>query len=316
MPTRREFLAGALALLAAACTGGTDRGPNPPPGQRGSIRELTRGAPQLSILGVGPGAIGGDTRDPIQTGSPIVTFDLSVSNQLIVGGTPQVYLAKDETHRALGPFPAAWTPFTAYDKTGDRSPKSPIPGVYAAEIKVPSPGLWTIAAVGPGGRSQGVAETHVFTSDDVLAAVGSKAIPVATPVATSQKGLLEVCTRMPPDPMHYIALDEALRNGKPTVAVFSTPEFCESRLCGPVTDEALLVFRKLGKAKVNFVHVEEFLPGPDLKPDASKQSPAFRKWGFLTEPWTIVIDGNGVIRRRFEGSVTAPVIDAALRPLL
>ena len=76
------------------------------------------------------------------------------------------------------------------------------------------------------------------------------------------------------------------------------------------------MFRELGKDKANFIHVEEFLPGPDLKPDASRQSPAFRAWGFTTEPWTILIDKRGVIRRRFEGSITAPVIDAALRPLL
>jgi hypothetical protein len=116
--------------------------------------------------------------------------------------------------------------------------------------------------------------------------------------------------------MHYVSLADAFTNGKPTVAVFSTPLLCQSRLCGPVTDEVMLVFQKLGKAGANFVHVEEFLPGPDLKPDASKFSPGFRKWDLTTEPWVFVIDKKGVIRDRYQGPTTAPMIETSMRPLL
>jgi hypothetical protein len=322
MPSRREFLAGAVALAVTACTGKSNPRPSGPrspsrlPSGPITIDDLQAGAPQLSLLGVGPGAIGGDPKDPLQTGKPFITFDLSTEANLIGGGTPLVYVAKEPTDAALGPFKGQWGEFTAYGKTGDHSPKSPIPGVYTAQIDLPSPGLWTIAAVGPGGRVQGVGVTHVYAAKDVLGGVGAKAIPVKTPVATTDRELREVCTRTPPDPMHAISLDVALRNGKPTVAVFATPRFCESKLCGPVTDEALLVFQDVGAAKANFIHLEEFLPGPSLQPDASTQSAAFRAWHLRTEPWIFVIDADGVIRARFEGSITAPVIDAALRPLL
>jgi hypothetical protein len=314
MPSRREFIAGALATVAVACTGKKDIGPTPHSGT--SINDLKKGARQLSLLGLGAGAIGGDKRDPIQTGAPLLTFDLTVSQQIIEGGTPLVYAATDDNARALGPFRAVWTPFTAYEKTGDHSPKSPIPGVYAAQVELPKPGLYTFAAVAPGGPSQGVGVTHAYVSEHVNAAVGSKAIPVDTPVGHTEHELRTICTRNPPDPMHYISLAGALKNGKPTVAVFSTPLLCESRLCGPVTDEAMLVFQKLGKARANFVHVEEFLPGTDLKPDASRLSPGFARWGFRTEPWVIVIDKKGVIRSRSEGPATASTIAAALQPLL
>jgi hypothetical protein len=65
--------------------------------------------------------------------------------------------------------------------------------------------------------------------------------------------------------------------------------------------------------------VEEFLPGKDLQPpsaEAANQSPGFKAWGLLTEPWVYVIDGKGVIRARFEGPVVAQEIAAALQPLL
>jgi hypothetical protein len=154
----------------------------------------------------------------------------------------------------------------------------------------------------------------------VVAALGSKAVSVASPVATTTHGLKEICTRTPPDQMHYISLDEALRNGKPTVVSFATPLLCESQMCGPVVDEQILVFEKYGKQRANFIHVEEFLPGPDLKPPPATTdnlSPAFKAWGFTNEPWVIVIDAKGVIRGRLgPGSAAAGQIEAALQPLL
>jgi hypothetical protein len=111
--------------------------------------------------------------------------------------------------------------------------------------------------------------------------------------------------------MHYISLDEALTNGKPTVVSFATPKFCTSQLCGPVVDEQILVFEKIGKDKANFIHVEEF-PTQDV----SVQSPPFVAWKLHTEPWVFVIDSGGVIRARFLGPAVAPMIEAALTPLL
>jgi hypothetical protein len=317
MPTRREFLAGALALLATACSSGTSK-PGGTTAAPRSIADLTNGVPQLSLLGMGPGGTGGDPSDPIQAGTSLQTFDLGVgtAGQLLEGGVAALYAAPSENAALRGPFRSPWSPFTGYEKTGDHSPESPIPGVYVAQMTLPTAGLWTVAAVGPGGPSKGVGVSHVYVGEPTVAKVGSKAISVNTPVATTEHGLKEICTRQPPDPMHYISLDEALKNGKPTVAVFSTPLLCESQLCGPVTDEVLLSYEKYGKGKANFIHVEEFLPGPDLKPNASKLSPAFQAWGFRSEPWVIVIDKHGIIRARHLGPSTAPMVEFALKPLL
>src|SRR5919108_2544748 len=309
MPSRREFLAGGLALVATACSGGGSGGPGPTGPL--TIARLTRGAPQLSLLGLGPGAIGGDPTEPVQTGKSIVTFDLATpASRIVEGGTPKLYIATNENGRASGPFPGDWSPFTGYQKTGDRSPRSPIPGVYFGPVVFPRARVYTVAAADPGGPSKGVGITHVYVADKPPNAAGSKATPAKTPVATSPHGVREICTRVPPCPLHFISLAEALANGKPTVAVFSTPLLCQSRLCGPVTDEVILVFQQMGKGKANFVHVEEFLPGPDLKPDASKLSPGFRAWGLRTEPWVFVIDREGTIRDRYQGPTTAPMIEA------
>src|SRR5947199_22709 len=120
MPTRREFLAGALALWATACTGGTKPKPSSSPsGTPTSIADLTSGVPQLSLLGLGPGATGEGPTNPIQTGTNLLSFDLSVGTQgqLVEEGTPLLYAATSETAALKGPFSAAWSLFTGYDKT-------------------------------------------------------------------------------------------------------------------------------------------------------------------------------------------------------
>jgi hypothetical protein len=231
-----------------------------------------------------------------------------------------VWLARDETSRATGPFTAKWHPFTAYEETGDRSPASPLPGAFAAEVDFPTAGIWKIAAtVQQGSRRSAGTGVLPVSSGPIVAGLGTKATSTSTPVATTPAKIAEICTRMPVDRMHYISLDEALRNGKPTVVCFSTPLLCESRLCGPVTDEQILVFETYGPDRVNFIHVEEFLPGPDGKPPAATletRSPAFKAWRLETEPWVFVIDKQGVIRFRSVGPVTAPEIEVALQPLL
>jgi hypothetical protein len=110
--------------------------------------------------------------------------------------------------------------------------------------------------------------------------------------------------------MHTISLDKAVKSGTPTAVSFSTPLFCSSRMCGPAVDELLLAARQIG-GKANFIHVEEY---PTRKPD--KPVKAFTDWGFQTEPWTLVIDGKGIIRARFEGPLTDTQVADALRPLL
>jgi hypothetical protein len=246
----------------------------------------------------------------------LFTFGL-VNKQggLLTGGRPELWIAQNDSARPLGPFPATFYRFTPDPE--DQSPRSPLSGFYAARVTIPSAGRWIFAGVAGTQGSKFVGQRVVeVTSGRDPAAVGSKAISVRTPVATSESGRKKICTRPPPDPMHYISLDDALRNGKPTVVNFGTPLLCEAQLCGPVVDEQLIVFKKLGPERANFIHVEEFPPGPDLRPDTDKLPSYWTKWGFKTEPWTLVIDGQGIIRARFEGPVVAALIEDALKPLL
>jgi hypothetical protein len=301
----------ATAVLGAACSG-TPKNVTPTSPPQGTINAITAGAVQLSLI---------EAQSQLVVGKNLFAFGLTTDKgQLLQGGSPQVWAATGPTVQAAGPFAATFYRFTADQELQDNSPKSPLTGFYVAQVDLPTPGQWTFAAVAAQGatRAVGVGAMEVVATPDTPA-VGDKAISVKTPVATTEQGLREIDTRDPPDTMHYISLDKALTNGKPTVVVFATPLLCESMMCGPVTDEVYKVFKDVGASKANFIHVEEFLPGPDLKPPpptAENQSPGFKAWHLLTEPWVYVIDAKGVIVERFEGPVVAQEIDAALQPLL
>jgi len=225
------------------------------------------------------------------------------------GGSVQVWVAADERSAASGPFPARFVAWSA--PRTDAFGHPPVPGFYEADVTVPRPGNWLVAARGVvGGRLlAGVGATTAESQP--VAALGSRALSEPTPTASSPAQAATIDTRLPPTPMHYISLDAALRNGLPTVVVFATPLLCSSRMCGPVVDEVLDVYDRLGPAKANFVDVEVY-----PQRDANRPAPEFLRWGFQSEPWVIVTDRAGVIRGRFEGPVVAAEISSAVQPLL
>ncbi|MFN2590277.1 MAG: TlpA family protein disulfide reductase [Actinomycetota bacterium] len=309
---RRRTLALAMlvVVLGAACTGRDADGP-----AADTIAGIATGQVKLSLLVAQSSLIAGG--DDFAFG--LVTSD----GGLLSGGTPEVWVARDRTSPAMGPFRA--TPFRfrphEHEHGDEETPHSPLTSFYVATVTVPQPGKWLFAAAiqgQPGGI--GTESLTVVPTSGAQHPVGARAKPVETPVAKTATKAKQICTRKPePDPLHYISLDDALKSGKPTVVTFATPLLCESQICGPVVDEVTAAYHEIGKAKANFIHVEEFLPGPDLEPPAAafeNQSPGFRAWGLQTEPWTFVIDTEGVIRARFEGPVVASQIEAALQPLL
>jgi hypothetical protein len=314
--SRRDLLRSAALTAAAlgasgllgACGGGSGSSGSAGQGQQqgaaGSLKALAAGAPQLSLL---------NAQSELPVGSSRFSFGLSnADNQLVQGGAPQVWFAKDQTSKALGPFQARWLQMTAYQKTGDRSPRSELTGYYVAEVDLREPGNWLgVALVDVNGQRQ-AGQGAIAVSPRVVAQVGGKARSGPTPVATSASARAKICTREPACPLHYVSLDQALRSGKPTVLSFATPLLCESRMCGPVVDEQMAAFDKIGKSKANFVHVEIY-----PQRDTSKPAPLFTAWGFRSEPWLVVIDRAGIIRARLgEGPVVASEIEAALQPLL
>ena len=268
----------------------------------GSLQALKADATQLSLLGA-------QSQLPVGTG--LYTFGLATpDNRLVTGGAPEVWVSLNDTGRAAGPFPTRWFELEAYEETKDTSPRSPLRGFYGAEVEFPEAGNWMVVATTEVDGGRAVGSGGVPVAAEVPAAVGSKAKALSTPVATTAAGRKKICTREPACPLHEVSLDDALKEGRPTVVNFGTPLLCTSQICGPVVDEQMVVADKLGD-RASFVHVEIY---PSR--DTAKPVPALTEYGFTTEPWMLVVDRDRVIQARYEGPVTAAQIEDALRPLL
>jgi hypothetical protein len=157
---------------------------------------------------------------------------------------------------------------------------------------------------------------------DVLAAspalrVGQAAPALDTPTAASANGHLERLTsaREPSAGLYQVSLAAALENGKPTVVLFATPAFCQTRFCGPAYDVTASLLARYGSA-ANFVHVEVYSGLPDPSANNWQIAPTMAAFGLATEPWLYLLDASGVVAYRVEGLFTEVEIEAQLQALL
>ena len=108
---------------------------------------------------------------------------------------------------------------------------------------------------------------------------------------------------------HTVA--NALAGNEPFVVAFSTPAFCTSQMCGPVTAVVGDLYEQLGD-RVRFIHLEPF----DLDIARTDGRLVFgstaREWNLETEPWVFVVDASGRVAARFEGLVSAAELEPAI----
>jgi hypothetical protein len=121
-----------------------------------------------------------------------------------------------------------------------------------------------------------------------------------------------------PDPeLHAITVADSIDSGQPTMVVVSTPTYCVSRFCGPITD-TIDELRESYSEWVNFVHLEVW---DDY--EASVVTKAAAEWIFPdgpdggggNEPWVFLIDRNGVVTQRWDNVTNETQLRAALDTL-
>ena len=120
---------------------------------------------------------------------------------------------------------------------------------------------------------------------------------IHTPTAADVGGdLSKITTRIPPDTQNRVDYADALGK-EPIVLLFATPQFCQSRVCGPVVDVAEQVKEQYGD-KAAFIHMEIY---NDNDPSKGVR-PQVRAFHLPSEPWLFAIDRKGVIRAEIEGA--------------
>ena len=184
-------------------------------------------------------------------------------------------------------------------------------GIYVATIDTPAPGRYWFLAEPVGGRKiQALGNVDVRKRSEAPA-VGDRAIASKTPTLASTGGDLAKLTtsRHPDGALYRRSVAQALAAHEPFVVTFATPQYCQSRTCGPVVDVVSAVRKRMGSSGIRFIHVEIY---KDNDP-AKGVNQWVAQWRLPTEPFTFVVDRTGVIRAKLEGAFSVAELQAAAR---
>jgi len=307
----------ALSALAAACTSGDpDPSPTGPTGDVVSAGMASSdhyvGAPQRVAIGLQLG----DGR--------LVTFG-TVDVSFSYLGTAEAPVDPPER----GPAAVAVylpTPGTADEASGPTlSLPSEARGVYQAEdVTFDRAGFWQadVTADVEGLGAQRTSTTLEVLEDPAYPAPGGAAIETenltldsrdAPPEAIDSRAANE--GEVPDPELHEWTIARALQEGRPALVVFSTPVYCASKFCGPVTDVVQDLATRYEDRAV-FIHVEIWRDYND-DPPVMNQGAAdwlLRNGGF-TEPWLFLFGADGIIVDRWANLWREDEVVAALEAL-
>ena len=195
-------------------------------------------------------------------------------------------------------------------------------GVFSVAAEFDVAGSWELETEFTSIDGQEVIAKSAFTVKEVsdTPAVGSPAPTSVTPLATDVADISHITTASKPDPALYaISIDEAISAGKPLVVCFSTPRYCTTGTCGPQVEQ-LSSLQQHYDGRANIIHVEVY-KDPHLveegdRPGRDDAVDAVVEWGLPTEPWTFVVDADGIVRAKFEAFTSTAVIEEALLEVL
>jgi hypothetical protein len=183
-------------------------------------------------------------------------------------------------------------------------------GIYEATATFDKAGQWG-AAVRVSGSDihETVSQSFVVKQKGSTPTIGAQ-VPASDTLTVNDAPKLSDITSDPhPDPSFYeSSIAQALERHEPFVVVFATPKYCESEVCAPTLNIVKSVAHDF--PKLTFIHVEIY----DLSDTANlKPVPAVTEWGLPSEPWVFVVDGNGALTAKYEGTVTSPELHQALK---
>ena len=317
----------AVALIAGACGGGDGGGADASREDAKTSEtttfvaqvasyELVAGAPQRFLAGIS----GRGTGTVVSFGAVEMEFFFLGTREAPVD-PPQ---SKAKARGRFVPIPGRDVPGDAGNDPREVRPSEGV-GVYQATgVTFDAPGMWGVILTATIGGEEVVANASFgVRAEPRVPAPGQPAPRTENPtigsVGANSKALDSRATASAavPDPeMHSSTVAAALAAGRPVVVVVSTPVYCVSQFCGPITDVAHGLAKTYGD-RATFVHIEVW---EDF--EAKKVNAAAREWvqpggtGDLNEPWVFLVGGDGVIVERFDNLVADADFEAAVKQLV
>ena len=195
-------------------------------------------------------------------------------------------------------------------------------GVFVIHPNLDTVGAWELETAFTSTDGLAVTARAAFLVKEASAtpAIGAAAPASVTARASDVPDLSHITTDPNPDPSLYeLSLHEALSESKPLVVLFATPAYCVTATCGPLVED-LSGMREEFAVRANFVHVEVYKDPHRFesgqRPGRNDVVDAVTEWNLPTEPWTFIVDADGIVRAKFESYAPPATISASLQELL
>ena len=303
MPRLAALLA--LLALAAACGGsGDDEQAAAPAPDSLRARLAAQAGPDVGlILGTSDLAVGENRVSFLVVDNQGRVVEAKQADVLAAPGSLDAVPTKraDAQLRVLDPLESG-------EEGAIESPEPDTKALYVTRLTFDRPGRYWLVAEPKGEQIQGMAVIQV-KAKPAAPAVGAKAPRSDTPTLDDAP-IAQLTTATPPDRellRHSVA--DSIADGVPFVVTFATPKFCASRTCGPTVEIVDTVRRRFEGDGVRFIHVEVYTDNDPQK----GVNRWMKEWKLPSEPWVFVVDGEGVIRSRFEGSASVDELADAVR---
>ena len=285
---RASVLALAVCTLAAGCGGSSSETREEP--AIDSLEALWR-APGADVTFV-PG-----TADFAPGRVRLSFLVVDGEGRLVTRPTARVWVS-----RGLEEEPFAETTARAEKIGVEASEEGEAEEIFVTHLELDEPGKYWVLAEPVGGRKVQAIGNVVVAEESAAPAVGDPAVASDTPTIESTGGdFAALTTSRPPDRgllRHSVA--DSLAEKVPFVLTFATPRYCTSRTCGPVVDVVDNVRKRYEQQGVRFIHVEIY-EGND---PANEFNRWVQEWNLPSEPFTFLVGADGLVKERFEGTVS------------
>ncbi|MDQ3941038.1 MAG: hypothetical protein M3238_06800 [Actinomycetota bacterium] len=235
------------------------------------------------------------------------------------------YLGTKEGSGTAQPGPTETGRFLAIEGSGATegpiaAPASRGRGVYAAQVTFDRAGFWAVELTAEldGAARTGQSVFEVF-EEHRIPTVGDRALRTDNRTLSSDVPRQALDSRartsgeIPDAALHRTTIADSIRAREPALVVLSTPVYCQSRFCGPVTDMVAGLQKDYGD-RANFIHIEIWFNFQRQEVNKAAAEWLFRK-GDLTEPWIFLIGDDGRIVARWDNVALREEIEPFLREL-
>ena len=247
---------------------------------------------------------------PVPAAVPTDYYQIIVPADDIEAGTPRVpFILYDGENRAADITAVS---ITVYDLSDSTNPVEVWSGpavsyadyavpYWVVQPEIPEAGFWGIEAqITNAAQDLSTAQFAIQTlADPEGPNIGETPPASQNRTVTTVGDISELSSAIAPKvELHQLTVAEILETSRPAVIAFNTPAFCQTAFCAPVLGSIEGSYEQYN-GRVDYLHLEIF-----KEFDPLVTADEVTEWKLTSEPWTFVLDKEGVIIARLAGPVS------------